>query len=268
MANPSGWNKWFGWMATQMQPVLHWYVRAANLGPGQRVLDVGCGSGMPSVHVGGLVRPGGSVLAVDVSAEMTAGTLAHAREAGLDNLEVREMDMHALAVEDGGFDAVTSGFALMFCAEREKAAAEMRRALRPGGRLAVAVWSERHRNPLFTTLFGTITRFVPSFGPPADPKAPGQFRLGPPGELEAVLRAAGFTEIAVEEVEVPHHYESAEEYWEIFSEVAPMAAAPILALPADEQAQFHEALRDALAPFATERGFRLPAVARCASARA
>ena len=263
MAN-AGFAKWFPWMQGAFRPVTDWFVR--GLEPGQQVLDIACGAGLPALATAAAVAPGGRVVATDISAEMIAAARGNADRAGLTNLEVQEMDAQSLRFPDGSFDAVSCAFGIMFCPDPVKAVAEMKRVVRPGGRISIAVWTERERNPFFTSVFGTVAKFGGP-GAPSNPDAPGPFRHGPPGALERVLRDAGLDAVTVEEIRVPLEFESIEQYWQQWTDVAPMnVAGPVAALPPDEQARFHATLREKLAPYLTERGLSVPTVARCARA--
>jgi len=180
------------------------------------------------------VRPGGRVVATDLSPDMVAVTARKAQKLGLDNLEAREMDMQALAFPDASFDGATCRFGLMFCPDPVKAVSEIRRVLKPGARFATAVWDVPAKNPFFTSITGVLGEFVAL--PPPDPAAPGVFRLAPPGELERVLTAGGFSNITVEARPITLTYVSLDEYWQIQTELA----APLSAV----------FVRDALAAYA------------------
>src|SRR5471032_196937 len=134
------------------------------------------------------------------------------------------MDAQALTFPDASFDAATCRFGLMFCPDPIKAASEIRRVLKPGARFATAVWDVPAKNPFFTSISGVLAEFVPA--PPPDPTAPGVFRLAPPGELERVLKAGGFSSVTVEPRPITLTYGSLEEYWQIHTDLAaPLRAA-------------------------------------------
>jgi SAM-dependent methyltransferase len=227
------------------------------------VLDAACGTGLPAHALAARVGPGGRVIATDVAAQMTGATRRRAAPLGLDNVETREMSTAALDFPDGAFDAVTSKDGLMYSPDMVAGARELRRVLRPGGRFAISVWAEPAVNPFFTTMFGTVLRFLGKPAPPPD--APGPFRLAAPGALERVLREAGFTDITLERVEMTWELDSVDMHWNAIRDLAAPVDAAAKALPEAELARMRAAIAAAIAPFTAASGVRIPGVALCAS---
>jgi SAM-dependent methyltransferase len=228
------------------------------------VLDLACGTGQPAATAAARVRPGGHVTATDLTPEMVAAARRKAERLGLDHVDVREMDMQALAFGEASFDAVTCRFGLMFCPDPVRAAAEAHRVLRPGGRFALAVWDEPAANPFFTVLAAAVADVVPM--PPPDAAAPGVFRLAPPGELERVLRAAGFQEIAVERRPMTFTFASPDEYWEVQTELASPLRAAIATLDAGALGRLKATVLAAVTPFVADGAVRFGAMPLCARA--
>jgi ubiquinone/menaquinone biosynthesis C-methylase UbiE len=210
------------------------------------------------------VRPGGRVVATDLSPDMVAVTQRKARKLGLDNLEAREMDMQALAFPDASFDGATCRFGLMFCPDPVKAASEIRRVLKPGARFATAVWDVPAKNPFFTSITAVLGEFVPL--PAPDPTAPGVFRLAPPGELERVLKAGGFSSVTVEARPITLTYESLEDYWQIQTDLAAPLRGAIASLSPDKIEQLKAKMFAALKPHLDGTAVKLAAVPLCAAA--
>lgn len=256
----NGWIKWHDWNAGTMRSFTDWVCRAAALSPGDRVLDVASGTGLPALAAAAAVRPGGRVVATDVDASMLVALRDNAQKAGLENVEVREMASERLDVSDGAFDAVTWTFGLMFSQDPAQAVREVKRALRPGGTGVVAVWAPVEDNHFFSTLFATVGRFAPS--PPPSPDA-GPFRFAPAGKLEALLDEAGFARVKVEDVPITFEFASVEQHWEVAADMTPPIKAAAASLPESELARWRAALADAVRPYVgTDGRVRLPMKAR------
>ncbi|MBA2542480.1 MAG: class I SAM-dependent methyltransferase, partial [Deltaproteobacteria bacterium] len=208
-----GWEKWAGRYRVQWRPVMDWLLRNARVDAGMRVLDIACGTGQPAIPASEKVRPGGRVVGIDSDPEMLAACSRLARQAGADNLELVQMDMHALNFPEASFDAVTFGFALMFARDAVKVMLEIRRVLKPGGRFALSVWDEPRHNPFFTVPLAALDVLGPR--PDPDPKAPGPFRLAANGELQSVVRAAGFSDFTIESVPMNLDAQTPDEQWEM-----------------------------------------------------
>jgi len=260
-----GWERSADWFEKNSGGLAQWLCDAAGIRAGMRVLDVACGSGNPAATAAERVRPGGRVVATDLSPEMVAVTERKARRLGLDNVDAREMDAQALAFPDASFDAATCRFGLMFPPDPVKAAGEIRRVLKPGARFATAVWDVPAKNPFFTSIATVVAEFVPA--PPPDPAAPGVFRLAPPGELERVLRAAGFDDVRIESRPIALRYDSLEDYWRIQTDLAAPLRAALASMPPDQVARLKARLFDALRPHMKGAAVELGAVPLCASAR-
>jgi SAM-dependent methyltransferase len=258
-----GWAAWFEWTERNFRPLTKWLQTVAGWRPGARVLDVACGPGYPALAAAAAVRPGGIVVAIDISAEMIAEASRRARATGIDNGRFLEMDAENLQFEAGSFDSLTNAYGLMFCPDPTRAIAEARRVLEPGGRLAIVTWDEPAKNPFFTLIGGVAREFLAL--PPVDPLAPGPFRFAAPGELERVLRAGGFPDVAVESLPMTFECASVSEYLKIFSDFA--LKKRIDALPPDVGARFADAVTEAARPFFHKDGrLRLTTTSRCASA--
>jgi SAM-dependent methyltransferase len=260
-SSPSGWEKWHDWQAQVMHPVTDWYVRAVGARPGQALLDVACGSGLPALALAERLGAAGKLTAIDVSPKMLTALRRKAAAAALRNIETRETHAAAIGGPDAAFDAVTCKDGLMFCPDIVAALREMRRVLKPGGRYAFSVWAEPEANPCFTTLFGAVGEVMGL--PPPPPDAPGPFRLAAPGELERVLCAAGFTDLTHERVTVTWAFTSVAHHWEVFSETAGPLERAAETLPASELVRLKRKIADAIAPFTTADGLRIPGVELC-----
>ena len=203
-------------------------------------------------------------MATDLSPDMVEVTKRRVARLGLDNLDVKEMDAQSLTFGDASFDAATCRFGLMFCPDPVLAASEVRRVLKPGGRFAVVVWDVPPKNPFFTSIAGVLGEFMPM--PPPDPTAPGVFRLAPPGELDRVLTAAGFSAVSIEPRPITLSYASLDEYWQIMTDLAAPLRSAIATLGAADVDRLKARVFEALKPHMDGALVRLAAVPLCASA--
>src|SRR4249919_1707485 len=125
--------------------------------PGERVLELACGTGGPGLDAAPLVAPGGEVVISDFSSEMTAIAAGQASDRGLLNVSARVLDIERIDEPDSSFDVVLCREGLMLVPDPAAAAREIRRILRPGGRAAITVWGPRERNPWLSVVFDAVS---------------------------------------------------------------------------------------------------------------
>lgn len=168
-------------------------VDAANLEPGQRVLDLAGGTGEPSLTVAERVAPGGSVVYTDLVQGMLDAAKENAGTCGLTNMTFELADMEQLQFEDNSFDRVTSRFGIMFPPDTQKALGEIKRVLRPGGQATFAVWAPAAENPFFMAINAPLA--AAGLLQPPPPGAPTPFRFAESGSLATSMKDAGFSNI-------------------------------------------------------------------------
>jgi len=242
---------------------MEWSCTAAALAPGMHVLDVACGAGQPSFVAAARVGPAGRVTGIDISPRMLALAATRAHRMGLHQLSFVEMDAETLLFEDATFDAVICTCGVMFFPEAARAVGEMCRVLKPGGRVAIAVWDDPSTSPFLTIGGRAIARFFP---PPApNPKAPGGFRFSAPGALEGLLAEAGFRRLNLNAVDLPIELASSQEYWDVFTDMAAGIKEKIEALAEPDRQRLRTLVDEAAAPYQTGGRLRLSATALCAA---
>lgn len=160
-----------------------WVVAAANIQPGQRVLDVACGTGVLARAAASCVGAGGAIAGLDAN----PGMLVVAAQLAPD-IDWKEGLAEALPYPDQSFDAVVSQFGLMFFSDQQQALREMLRVLVPGGRLAVAVWDSLEHIPAYAAEVALLARVA---GQDAADALRAPFVLGATQALEALFAAAG-----------------------------------------------------------------------------
>ena len=179
--------------------------------PGERLLELACGPGGLGLAAAPRVAPSGEVVLSDVAPEMAAIAAQRAAALGLDNVSARVLDIEHIDEPDGAYDIVLCREGLMFAVDPARAAREIQRVLRPGGRAAVAVWGPRERNPWLAVILDAVSAQLGAPVPP--PGVPGPFSLADPEQLAAILSGAGLTDVTVRELPVPLRAGSFEEWW-------------------------------------------------------
>lgn len=163
---------------------------------GERVIDIGCGCGQTTLQLAERVGTAGQATGFDISQPMLAVARQRGAEAGARQASFVEADAQIHAFEADSVDAVFSRFGVMFFADEAAAFANLRKALRPGGRLAFICWRSMVENPWMTLPLQAGLTLLPS-PEPGDPLAPGPFALADPDRIRAILREAGFTDVDI-----------------------------------------------------------------------
>jgi ubiquinone/menaquinone biosynthesis C-methylase UbiE len=189
------------------QPLL----KAAEPKPGQHILDIACGTGIPSLMASPLVEPNGTVTGIDLAPGMIELAKKKAEERGLKNITFREADGEFLPFPDESFDIALCNHGLVHMTDRGKALHEMWRVLKKGGVIALSVWSTPDR----ALTIGIVAKTIREIWPAAVVAgAPTWFDFGGEGVLEKVLTDTGFHDITTARHTVAFVVGSGEEYWE------------------------------------------------------
>ncbi len=188
----------------QLAPAQDLLLSSVSLVPGERVLDVACGTGLVSLAAARAVGPHGQVIGTDLSGHMVDAARQRAREQGFSNTRFVRMDGENLALPDASFDVVLCALGLMYLPDPEQGLREMHRVLRPGGRVALAVWGERSRCG-WASVFPIVDAEVSS------EVCPLFFRLGGEDALALACIDAGFVVSAHQRISTTLNYANADE---------------------------------------------------------
>jgi SAM-dependent methyltransferase len=261
----SGWERRRPQIEQTTRPVTEWMVRALDPQPGDTVLELAAGPGDVGFAAAPLLAEQGRLISSDFSSEMVEVARRRAAELGLKNVEHRQIDAEDIPLEDDSVDGVLCRFGLMLMPDPEAVVAEMRRVLRRGGRLALAVWSTAQRNP-WISIAGRILDEL-GHAPPTDPDAPGPWVLADHERLRDLLAGGGFSAVHIEEVPILLKYVDVDDYIAVSTETSGMLARIWREVSDEEQEVIAARLSEDFEPFAVDGGYELPGVAVVAGAR-
>jgi len=249
-----GWDKaaaqYERFWARQLEPAQTRMFDLAALEVGEQVLDVACGTGLITFRAQRAVGPGGRVVATDISDEMVQAVCQAALEQGATNVSAERMDAEELRLPDASFDAALCALGLMYCPEPGNALREMLRVLKPGGRVAVAVWGARPRCG-WAEIFPIVERRVSS------DVCPLFFQLGTGDALSYAMEQAGFVDIVSERLATTLHYETGEDACGAAFAGGPVAMAYSRFDDATREAAYAEYLAS-IEPFRDGAGYAVP----------
>lgn len=241
-----------------LAPAQRRLLECAALQAGDRVLDVACGTGLVTFAAAPAVAPG-RVVGIDVSERMIAAAQRQAAGHAADNAEFARMEAEQLAFPDASFDVALCALGLMYVADAACAIHEMRRVLRPGGRLAVAVWGER-ANCGWASVFPIVAAEVKS------EVCPLFFRLGAGAALTELCTRAGFADVAQQRFDAALAFPDEQAACDAAFVGGPVALA-WSRFDTGTRARVRARYLDAIAPWREGSGYRLPGEFVVVSAR-
>jgi SAM-dependent methyltransferase len=256
--NGPGGQHWADRQATQdvvLGPVADVLIDRAAVKAGERIVDVGCGSGATTIAFAKKVGPTGHVLGIDISGPMLARARQNAPAGARVDFVLADATVHPF--EPASFDLLVSRFGVMFFAEPAVSFTNLHKAMRRSGRLAFACWRDPRENPFFMAPLQAVYKHVPKLPPPG-PEDPGPFSFASEARVHRILGEAGFKAIAMEpcdlslDIAVGRGLDAAVE---ATLEIGPAARA-LAEQPPDVRTAATHSIREALAPFA--RGQTVP----------
>jgi len=197
-------------------------IKLLNLKNDAVVLDVAAGTGEPGLTIASHLNAG-KVISTDLAEGMLEVAQENAKKRGIKNFETLVCDVSELPFADNTFDAVSCRFGFMFFPDMELAIKEMTRVLKPGGKIATAVWYIPEKNFWVTATMGTISKNIEI--PPPPPGAPGMFRCAKEGFMSNLFSQAGLKNVSVNEVTGKLNCKTTDVYWSLMNDVA----APVVA---------------------------------------
>lgn len=247
-----GWRRSAESMRTSGMPVSAWMVEHLDLQPGERVLELAAGPGDTGFLAAELVKPGGTLISSDGSEKMLEIARERAQQQGVDNVEFKQLQLEWIDLETASVDAILCRWGVMLLLDPGAALQECRRVLKPGGRLAVAVWAAPSLNP-----WASVPReAVEALGvlPPPDPTAPGPFSLSGDGVLAELLGEAGFVDVTIDTVAVDRGYDEFEAFLDETLDLSHVFATAWAKLDDDQQATLIADLEARVAPLTAPDG--------------
>src|SRR6266478_5194927 len=213
------WDKYRVLIEQMFAPLTSGLVEEARIGIGHKVLDIGGGSGEPSLTVSSIVGPTGSVMYTDPVAGMLETAQAEADRRGLTNIHFRQCSGDDLPFPDHIFDVAVGRLSAMFFLDPLTGVREALRVILECGYVSFVVWGPKVANPFFSTVTDVIDRFVES--PRQDPDAPDAFRFAAPGKLAGILENADAENVIARQLNFQIEAAiSFEQFWQLRTEMS------------------------------------------------
>ncbi|HAF14504.1 MAG TPA: hypothetical protein DCK99_12565 [Blastocatellia bacterium] len=252
------WNKHQALIEKMFASLSRALIENARIGSGQSVLDVGGGSGEPSLTIAPIVGELGSVTYTDPAGGMVKAARDEAERRGLTNIRFHQCPAAQLPFSDNSFDAAVSRLAVMFFPDVVAGQREMLRVVKPGGYVSLVVWAAREVNPFFSVVTEVLDRFVPADA--EDEDAPGAFRFAAPGKLAKALQEAGAIDVIERElafmIEAPI---TVERFWELRTEMSDTFRSKLKRLVPDQVAAIRYTVQKAVGSYFKTGGMSFPA---------
>jgi ubiquinone/menaquinone biosynthesis C-methylase UbiE len=207
----SGWKKWDQFIMEFLRPAGDAIIERLEIKEDDIVLDIAAGTGEPGLTIAAIAKKG-KVIGVDLSGEMLLIADANATAKGLKNYSTKTADVCELPFEDSTFNKISCRMGFMFFPDMQLATNEMYRVLKPGGRLAISVWSAPDKNFWYTVITDVINKYIKL--PPSSHGAPGMFRCSQPRLMTNIFTQAGFKHVGEQKIAGKVDFVDADTYWQ------------------------------------------------------
>ena len=234
----------------QLKPAQDKLLELAKVQPGEKLIDIACGTGLVSFPAVEKLGPNGFVLATDISDAMVNICTETAKERNLTNIQFKRMDAEQLDVPDEEYDVALCALGLMYVPDPIKALKEMHRVLKPGGRAVAAVWGQRDHCG-WAEIFEIVDRRV------ATEVCPMFFNLGNRDVLKRSFEMAGFSNVIFEKLNTTLNYNSDEEAYGAAFAGGPVALA-YHKFSDQVKNEAHIEYLDSINPFRQGNGYAVP----------
>ncbi|HWP66309.1 MAG TPA: class I SAM-dependent methyltransferase [Candidatus Limnocylindria bacterium] len=266
-AAAAGARRWEPAIASLSWPLALRMAAVTEIGPGQRVLDVGCGIGDPTLQVAVLVGPHGRVVGIDLAEAMLAIARERAAALGLSHVDFIAGDVATMTLPAPPFDVVLGRWSLIYLDDMVGTLARLRDVLVPGGRIAVAAWAPPDANPWIAVPLAALAEA--GVAVPSDPTRPGIFHCSEDGALARALLRAGFQTVDQERVRLSFFAQDATELWTMVrSGIGDPLGSALEALDASQAGRVARRVGEGVERYRAGDVLRIPAQAQLAWGRA
>jgi ubiquinone/menaquinone biosynthesis C-methylase UbiE len=260
------WDKHRALIEQMFAPLTSGLVEDAGIAIGKHVLDIGGGSGEPSLTISGVVGPTGSVMYTDPVAGMVEGARAEACRRGLANIRFTQCSADDLPFADCTFDLAVGRLSAMFFVDPESAVREALRVIIQDGCVSFVVWGPKEENPFFSTITDVIDRFMET--PRQNRDAADAFRFAVSSKLAGILKKAGAKNVTERQldfqIEAPISFE---QFWQLRSEMSETLRETMAGLTAAQLLALKQAVADAARRYFVGGRMSFPAEALIVSGR-
>ena len=238
-------------------PATQALIQKAEITNGNQILDVAGGMGEPSFSIAERYRDKVKITFTDLIFEMIEASRKEAINRKLDQIRFCRCSGDQLPFRDQSFDVIVSRFGIMFFPDPKKSLSDMRRVLKPGGRISVAVWHRRDNNPVHEYFMAEVEKLFPS--DPIPPDAPDAFRFAEEGKLATVAKNAGFSNVQEHVTDIvmqsPINFEN---FFVYRSEISDQLRDKVKAMDSNLRNQLYNDLRARFEPYFDAEGLKLP----------
>lgn len=249
-----GWKKWDQFTMNFLQPMGDAIINELNIKQDDTVLDIACGTGEPGLTIAKLAGKG-KVTGIDLAEHMLEIANEHARNKQIRNYDTLVCDVCELPFDQNFFDKISCRMGFMFFPDMQLASDQMYKVLKPGGRMATAVWAGPAKNVWISSIMSTISRNMQI--PPPPEGAPSIFRCAKPGMIKGIMEKSGFKNVKEKEVNGKMLLEGFEIFWNMMNEVAAPVVSALSKADDTMKEKIKNEVKESSASYLTNKGLEL-----------